>query len=178
MVHRLLAESRVIRPPANRLSRVSFPRVDRSDPVSERSQAPSGTRVAAPNGSIGLAKRWIERGVQAGAALSEGYRAPPLRDHRTAACTNDDGLAQRWIDVCNSHDASAVVALFTPDVFYEDVPMVRSSTVPKGSVRLPKAFSTWYRIFDWSWSAAPWSKAHGCIEWVSIGTDVGIFRPG
>ncbi|GAC1516569.1 MAG: hypothetical protein NVS1B4_12220 [Gemmatimonadaceae bacterium] len=150
-------------------------------PVSERSQqAASGTPLASPNGSSisGVAQRWIERGVQAGAALSKGYRGPPLRDHRTSDDGNDDGLLQRVIAAWNSHDAAAVVALYTADVVYEDVPF---GVVNHGTEELrvfAQSFFDMVPDFRVELVGSAVSDEHGYFEWIISGTDVGIFRTG
>jgi steroid delta-isomerase-like uncharacterized protein len=98
----------------------------------------------------------------------------------SSAWANDhsEGIARRWIDVWNSHDADEVVALFTHDAIYEDVSF---GVVTHGSEEL-RAFAQGF--FDMvpdlrlDLVGSSVSEGHGYIEWVLSGTDVGVFRTG
>jgi len=78
----------------------------------------------------------------------------------------------------NSHDADAVVAVFTDDAFYEDVPF---GVVNQGSAQI-RAFAQFF------FTVVPDLKVdlinsdlkggHGTIEWVFSGTDVGLYKTG
>lgn len=87
-------------------------------------------------------------------------------------------IAERWIAAWNSHDAEKVVAIFTPDVLYEDVTFGAAN---HGSAELRKFAAS---IFD----AVPDGKfdlvnssvdgRHGSIEWIFSGTDHGLYKTG
>ena len=91
-----------------------------------------------------------------------------------AAKADDTAIALAWVAAWNSHDANQVVALFTPDAVYEDVPL---GAVSHGTAQI-RAFAQAF------FNAVPDSKityvsssikgGHGVIEWVFGGTDVGI----
>jgi steroid delta-isomerase-like uncharacterized protein len=92
------------------------------------------------------------------------------------AKAEDSNVAEKWIEAWNSHDVERVLALFTPDVVYEDLPFgVRNH----GSAEL-RAFAV--GIF----TAVPDLRLdllnsslkgrHGTIEWVFSGTDIGLHK--
>jgi steroid delta-isomerase-like uncharacterized protein len=92
------------------------------------------------------------------------------------AKAEESNVAEKWIEAWNSHDVERVLALFTPDVVYEDLPFgVRNH----GSAEL-RAFAV--GIF----TAVPDLRLdllnsslkgrHGTIEWVFSGTDIGLHK--
>lgn len=73
-----------------------------------------------------------------------------------------DGMFAAW----NSHDAGKVVAIFTPDVLYEDVPL---GVVNHGSAELHKfAASVFEAVPDAKFELVNSSvdRGHGSIEWI------------
>ena len=94
------------------------------------------------------------------------------------ARAQDTDVAAAWTAAWNSHDPDAVVALFTDDAVYEDVTL---GVVNHGSAEL-RAFAEGFFTavpdakFDLVNSSV--SGGHGFIEWVSSGTDVGIYGTG
>jgi steroid delta-isomerase-like uncharacterized protein len=94
----------------------------------------------------------------------------------SSAKAEDSNVAENWIEAWNSHDVARVLAVFTPDVFYEDLSFgVRNH----GSAQL-RAFAV--AIF----TAVPDVRfellnsslrgRHGTIEWVFSGTDIGLYK--
>ena len=87
-------------------------------------------------------------------------------------------VVQNWVDAWNSLKVDAVVAVFTKDGVYEDVP---TGKVSKGSTEIG-AFAQFF------FTAVPdlhidlvnsWVQGgHGEIEWVFSGTDKGIYKTG
>ena len=87
-------------------------------------------------------------------------------------------VAAAWIAVWNSHDPDAVVALFTADVFYEDVTF---GLVNHGSDELRALAEGFFAAvpdvhFDLVSSSV--NGGFGSIEWVGTGTDVGLYGTG
>ena len=120
--------------------------------------------------------RWTGELALVAAALALLLASVPAR----AEDENHDGtrIALAWVDAWNSHDADRVVALFTPDAVYEDVPL----GVANHGIAEIRAFAQGF--FD----AVPDSRIiyvssfragkRGAIEWVFEGTDVGIHKTG
>jgi steroid delta-isomerase-like uncharacterized protein len=91
---------------------------------------------------------------------------------------NAQEIGQRWCDAWNSHNVDQVLAVYTDDVFLEDVPF---GLVAHGSAELA-------RLAQFFFAAVPdlhlqcvniaVSGCHGTIEWVFNGTDVGAFKTG
>jgi steroid delta-isomerase-like uncharacterized protein len=91
---------------------------------------------------------------------------------------NAHKIGQRWCDAWNSHNVDQLLAVFTHDVFYEDVTL---GAVNHGSAELAKFAQSFF-------TAVPDAHAqcvntavhagHGTIEWIFSGTDVGIFKTG
>jgi steroid delta-isomerase-like uncharacterized protein len=91
-------------------------------------------------------------------------------------------VAQAWTAAWNSHDVNAVVALFTEDALYEDVP---TNAVSRGAKEI-RAFAEFFI------TAVPDMKVelvsavgqsdlkagHTTIEWIFSGTDKGIYKTG
>ena len=83
-----------------------------------------------------------------------------------------------WVAAWNSHDPDAVVAVFSRDAVYEDVPL---GLLNHGTDEI-RAFAEFF------FTASPdlniklvrshLEDGHGTIEWVFSGTDVGIFGTG
>jgi steroid delta-isomerase-like uncharacterized protein len=91
---------------------------------------------------------------------------------------NAQEIVQRWCDAWNSHSVDQVLAVFTDDIFFEDVTL---GAVNHGSAELAKFVQSFF-------AAVPDVHAqcvntavdggHGTIEWVFSGTDVGLFKTG
>jgi steroid delta-isomerase-like uncharacterized protein len=87
-------------------------------------------------------------------------------------------VIEAWVAAWNSHNADAVVAVFTADARYEDVPF---GLVNIGTDQI-RAFAQFF------FTVSPDLKVelvrgelkggHGAIEWVFSGTDVGIYKTG
>jgi steroid delta-isomerase-like uncharacterized protein len=94
------------------------------------------------------------------------------------AKAQDMDIAQAWIAAWNSHDPDAVLALFTDDAIYEDVTL---GVVNHGSAELrgfAEGFFTAVPDVKFDLVNSSVSGNHGFIEWVSSGTDVGIYGTG
>jgi steroid delta-isomerase-like uncharacterized protein len=91
---------------------------------------------------------------------------------------NAQELVQRWCGAWNSHNVAQVLAVFTDDVFYEDVPF---GLVNHGSAELAKfvqSFFTAVPDIHVQCVNTAVHGGHGFIEWVFGGTDVGLFKTG
>jgi len=94
------------------------------------------------------------------------------------AKADDTDVAEDWTAAWNSHNPDALVAVFTDDAVYEDVPF---GVVSHGSAEI-RAFAQFF------FTVVPDLKVelvnselkggHGTIEWVFSGTDVGIYKTG
>lgn len=95
-----------------------------------------------------------------------------------SARADDTAVIQAWVDAWNSHDPSAVAALFTEDAVYEDVTL---GVVTHGLVQL-RAFAqgAFDAISDFHIELLNSSLkgGHGTIEYMLSGTDRGLFRTG
>ena len=95
-----------------------------------------------------------------------------------AAAQKKTPIADSWIAAWNSHDVEKTIAIFTPDVLFEDVTFGAAN---HGSAELHKFAAS---IFD----AVPDAKfelvnssvdrKHGSIEWIFSGTDHGLYKTG
>src|SRR5260221_10840270 len=87
-------------------------------------------------------------------------------------------VVQNWVDAWNSHNPDAVVAVFTKDAVYQDMP---AGKISKGLSEI-RAFAQFF------FTAVPdlhidlvnsWIQGgHGEMEWVFSGTDAGIYKTG
>ena len=86
-------------------------------------------------------------------------------------------LGQEFCDAWTSHDADRVVALFTENAVYEDVPFGLKAT---GSELQTFAQDFFLAVPDVRVECVSIEErgGHGSIEWVFSGTDVGIFKTG
>ena len=97
---------------------------------------------------------------------------------KSSAGPKPSPVAANWIAAWNSHDAGKVVALFTPDVMYEDVAFAQ---VNHGTEELRKFAQS---EFDASPDlhvelvSSSIQGNRGTIEWVFSGTDKDIFKTG
>ena len=89
-----------------------------------------------------------------------------------------DHLLQEWLDAWNSHDDDRILAVFTDDIFYEDLvlmPDIHNSAQLRAFAdavftAIPDAFFTVERGFI--------SGDRGLIEGTFSGTDVGVLGTG
>lgn len=91
---------------------------------------------------------------------------------------NAQEIGPRWCDAWNSHNVDQVLAVYTDDVFLEDVPF---GLVAHGSAELAKLaqfFFTAVPDLHLQCVNTAVNGCHGTIEWVFSGTDVGVFKTG
>jgi steroid delta-isomerase-like uncharacterized protein len=127
-----------------------------------------------------LDRRQLLKGVAALGTVGTlaALRAPMPARAQDDDRTHGDQIGQGWCDAWNSHDVDKVLAIFTDDVFYEDVTF---GLVNHGSTEL-RAFAQFF------FTAVPdlhlqcvnsaVKGGQGTIEWVFTGTDVGVFKTG
>jgi steroid delta-isomerase-like uncharacterized protein len=87
-------------------------------------------------------------------------------------------IAESWFAAWNSHDPEKVIAIFTPDVLFEDVTFRATS---HGSPELRKfAASIFDAVPDAKFELVNASADRKCghIEWVFSGTDHGLYKTG
>ena len=95
-----------------------------------------------------------------------------------AAAQKKTPIADSWIGAWNSHDPEKVIAIFTPDVLFEDVTFGVSN---HGSAELRKfAGSIFGAVPDAKFELvnASADRKSGSIEWVFSGTDHGLYKTG
>ncbi len=95
-----------------------------------------------------------------------------------AAASQKAGVAESWIAAWNSHDVEKLVAVFTEDVIYEDIPF---GEVNHGRAELRKfAASEFEAVPDLKveLESSSIQGSHGTIEWIFSGTDKGIYKTG
>jgi steroid delta-isomerase-like uncharacterized protein len=87
-------------------------------------------------------------------------------------------VTQGWVDAWNSHNPDAVVAVFTEDALYEDVPF---GLVNRGVDQI-RAFAEFFFTvvpdLQIELVNSSLKGGHGTIEWVFSGTDQGIYKTG
>jgi steroid delta-isomerase-like uncharacterized protein len=106
------------------------------------------------------------------ANVAPGEASPDLQNAR------GEQIGQSWCDAWNSHDVSRVLAVFTDDVFYEDVTF---GLTVHGSAQLrdfARFFFTAVPDLHIQCTTTFVSGRHGSIEWIFSGTDVGVFKTG
>jgi steroid delta-isomerase-like uncharacterized protein len=87
-------------------------------------------------------------------------------------------VGQAFCDAWASHDPEQIVALFTEDAFYEDVPF---GLTANGSAELrvfARDFFAAVPDLTIACTATTTKDGHGSVEWTFSGTDVGIFKTG
>jgi steroid delta-isomerase-like uncharacterized protein len=87
-------------------------------------------------------------------------------------------IGKSWCDAWNSHSVDKGVAVFTDDVFYEDVPFGRTV---HGSAQLRDYAQFFFAAVPDVHAACTATALHGGqgdIEWIFSGSDVGIFKTG
>ncbi len=94
------------------------------------------------------------------------------------ARSDNSKVAENWIEAWNSHDVERILAVFTPDVIYEDVPF---GVVNHGAAEL-RAFASGFIAavpdFRLELVNSSLKGGHGTIEWILSGTDVGLYKTG
>ena len=96
---------------------------------------------------------------------------------RTAAATGST-IAAKWIAAWNSHDPDKMLAVFTDDVFYEDVAY---GEVSHNHAELRKFAADEFDAvpdLELKLVRASINNGHGTIEWSFSGTDKGIYKTG
>jgi steroid delta-isomerase-like uncharacterized protein len=100
--------------------------------------------------------------------------APPASKSAEA----DSAFGEKWVAAWNSHSPDKMVALYTDDVFYEDVAF---GEVSHGTAELRKfAASEFDTVPDMEIKlvSAHVHNGHGAIEWIFSGTDKGVYKTG
>lgn len=95
-----------------------------------------------------------------------------------SASSHAQQIGQRWCDAWDSHSVDRVLAVFTDDVFFEDVTF---GLTARGSAQLrdlAQGFFTAVPDFHLDCTATVLHGGQGDIEWVFSGTDVGLFNTG
>ena len=94
------------------------------------------------------------------------------------AADSDAAIGQKWADGWNSADPAKLVAAFTPDGYYEDVPF---GLKKKGSAELQdlhKGFHEQVGDLYVKLVATHVANGHGKIEWLFGGKDISVFKTG
>ena len=87
-------------------------------------------------------------------------------------------VGQKWIDGWNSTDPTKLVAAFTPDGAYEDVPF---GLKKKGSAELRDLHKFFHQSVGGLYCklvAEHVASGHGTIEWLFGGKDVDVYKTG
>ncbi|GAC1516311.1 MAG: hypothetical protein NVS1B4_10660 [Gemmatimonadaceae bacterium] len=121
---------------------------------------------------------WIERGVRAGSALAHEYRTAPGRDLPAHDGHYESGLAQRWTDAWNSHDADTIADLHARDVVYEDVPLRLIHRGRRELRAVAASFLAGVPDLRLDLAGSSVSEDEGYIEWVMSGSDRGLYHTG
>jgi ketosteroid isomerase-like protein len=95
-----------------------------------------------------------------------------------AATSAGKSVGQKWIDGWNAADPEVLVAAFTADGVYEDVPF---GLKKKGSVELRELHKFFHDSVNGLYVkliATHVAKGYGTIEWLFGGKDVGVYKTG
>jgi steroid delta-isomerase-like uncharacterized protein len=101
--------------------------------------------------------------------------APP--DNKSAT-DRDAAVAEKWIAGWNSHNPDKILALFTDDIFYEDVAF---GEISHGQAEVRKFFLSELEgvpDLELKLMRADIHDGHGTIEWTFSGTDKDVFKTG
>lgn len=124
-------------------------------------------------------RRWLAAICALALMSCGGQTASSLSPSPTGGQTaSSQEIGQGWCDAWNSHSVDEVVAVFTNDVLYEDVPF--GQTV-HGSPQLrdfAKNFFAAIPDVHFDCTATALHGGQGDIEWIMSGTDVGVFKTG
>jgi len=94
------------------------------------------------------------------------------------AASPEASIGQKWADGWNSADPVKLVAAFTSDGYYEDVPF---GLKKKGSAELRELHKGFHEQVGGLYVkllATHIANGHGTIEWLFGGKDVGVFNTG
>jgi steroid delta-isomerase-like uncharacterized protein len=101
--------------------------------------------------------------------------APPDSKSTT---DRDAAVAEKWIAGWNSHNPDKILALFTDDIFYEDVAF---GEISHGPAEVRKFFLSeldGVPDLELKLMRADIHDGHGTIEWTFSGTDKDVFKTG
>jgi len=101
--------------------------------------------------------------------------APPDSKSTT---DRDAAVAEKWIAGWNSHNPDKILALFTDDIFYEDVAF---GEISHGQAEVRKFFLSELEgvpDLELKLMRADIHGGHGTIEWMFSGTDKDVFKTG
>ena len=90
----------------------------------------------------------------------------------------DAAVAEKWIAGWNSHSPDKILALFTDDIFYEDVAF---GEISHGQAEVRKFFLSELEgvpDLELKLMRADIHDGHGTIEWMFSGTDKDVFKTG
>src|SRR5947209_18524970 len=93
----------------------------------------------------------------------------------TGTDREEQHIGQAFCAAWASHDPERVVALFTTDAFYEDVPFNLSVTGSEELRVFARDFFAAVPDLKVECTGTTAKDGHGSIEWTFSGTDVGIF---
>src|SRR5262245_9868825 len=120
---------------------------------------------------LGICYRWMKTSALVGAVgivlvvVGVGHQQAGVASADSAA----EQLGQRWCAAWNSHDLDRVAAVFTSDVFYEDVTFGVTAH-GSGELRdLAQFFFTAVPDFHLECPTTLLRGGHGSIEWVFSG---------
>ena len=91
---------------------------------------------------------------------------------------DDQRLGTAFCAAWASHDPERVVALFTDDGYYEDVPFGLDATGSAALRVFARDFLAAVPDLQVACTATATVGGHGSVEWTFSGTDVGIFKTG
>ena len=101
--------------------------------------------------------------------------APP---ESKSSADRDAVVAEKWIAGWNSHNPDKILALFTDDIFYEDVAF---GEISHGQAEVRKFFLAELEgvpDLELKLMRADIHGGHGTIEWMFSGTDKDVFKTG
>lgn len=87
-------------------------------------------------------------------------------------------VAQKWIDGWNATSPDTLIAAFTPDATYEDMAFGLKKTGSAGLRELHQQFHASVGGMYLKLVGSHISGAHGTIEWLFGGKDIGLFKTG
>lgn len=92
--------------------------------------------------------------------------------------SNARQIGQGWCDAWNSHDVDRVLAVFTDDVFYEDVTFGLTAHGRAEMRDFAQFFFSAVPDLHLQCTRTFVNEGRGSIEWIFSGTDVGVFKTG
>ena len=115
-----------------------------------------------------IARRTVIIGSSLGLTLSGAAMRPAIAASKS--------IGQKWIDGWNATDPQILVAAFTPDGVYQDVPF---GLKKKGSAELRELHTFFHNAVGGLYVkliASHVADGHGTIEWMFGGKDVDVFK--